>query len=105
VKIYLSGPITGLDPGEVVRAFHKWEQRLLQDGHEVINPVNLDHLLDLTLGRIPLRHEYLRNDLKHLLECDEVLMIPGWSESKGAQLERLVASACGIPIRYWEEVS
>lgn len=104
MKIYLSGPITGLDPNECQQLFAAWDWEMLQRGYWTVNPVELDQELENRLGRVPTREEYLRNDLSILLTCDEILMLPGWSNSKGAQLERRVASECGIKVTYWEEV-
>ena len=104
MKIYLSGPITGLDTEEYINLFTTWDLRMLQLGYRTVNPVELDQELEWQLDRKPTREEYLRNDLKELLNCDEILMLPGWSNSKGAQLERRVALACGIPVSYWEEL-
>ena len=104
MKIYLSGPITGLEEEEYINLFTTWELRMLQLGYQTINPVELDQDLEWQLERKPTREEYLRHDLKELLTCDEILMLPGWSNSKGAQLERRVASECGIKVTYWEEV-
>jgi hypothetical protein len=33
-----------------------------------------------------------------MLQCDSVLMLPGWQHSKGATIERFVAEACAMPI-------
>ena len=103
-SIYLCGPITGLDPEECQRRFAEWEWKMVRLGYRTVNPVELDRDLENRLGRVPTREEYLRNDLYLMLTCDEILMIPGWTNSKGALLERKVAMECGIPVSYWEEL-
>ena len=103
-SVYLSGPITGMDYQECVDLFADWEARMVNEGKRVLNPIKLDFYLEDLLERKPSRQEYLRQDLQVLLQCDEILMLPGWSNSKGAQLERRVASECGIKVTYWEEV-
>jgi hypothetical protein len=41
---------------------------------------------------------YMRADLRALLDCDAIFMLPGWRESRGATVEHAVAVACGIPV-------
>jgi len=40
---------------------------------------------------------HMRADLRALLDCDAIYMLPGWRESRGATVECAVAFACGIP--------
>ena len=37
----------------------------------------------------------MRADLRALLGCDAVYMLPGWRGSRGATVEHAVAGACG----------
>lgn len=41
---------------------------------------------------------FMRADLRALLDCDAIFMLPGWRESRGATTEHAVAVACGIPV-------
>lgn len=41
---------------------------------------------------------YLRGDLAALLDCDAILMLPGWEHSHGARLELAVAAAVGLRV-------
>jgi hypothetical protein len=45
---------------------------------------------------------YMREALKMMLECDEVVLLPAWETSRGARLERLVADALGIAVSEWQ---
>jgi len=42
----------------------------------------------------------VRADIKTMLECDEVHLLPDWQESRGAQLERDIAVRLGMQIVY-----
>ena len=45
-----------------------------------------------------MRGFFLKEDIKALLQCDTIYMIPGWESSRGATFEREVAEKCGIKI-------
>ena len=42
--------------------------------------------------------EYMRRDIAELLKCDAIYFVNDITNSRGAQLEKAVAAACGI----WE---
>ena len=41
---------------------------------------------------------YMRKAIPLLCECDAIYMLSGWGQSKGAQLERTLASGLDMPI-------
>lgn len=88
-KVYISGAITGLDEAVRREAFLDAEIKLQDMGFEPVNPF---------LEPIPgWNHEdYMKRDIKLLLECDYIYMLEGWEKSKGAMLEHVVAGECGI---------
>lgn len=98
-RVYLAGAMTGL-PEWNHPAFHRWQAALEADGFEVVSPARLwpdpEHPSVTWEG-------CMRVNLAHLLECDEVALIPGWEESRGARSEKLVADLCGIPVRFLKE--
>jgi dTDP-4-amino-4,6-dideoxygalactose transaminase len=47
---------------------------------------------------------YLRRDLQALLGCETLALLPGWETSRGAQLERQIAEALGMPIVRMEKI-
>ena len=87
MKIYISGPMTGIKDYNAL-AFEKAYFVLQERGYEPVMPV------PYVDGKS--YQEYLRDDLKLLLECDGIYMLDLWQESKGAKLEHMVALACGI---------
>lgn len=109
MKIYLSGPMTGL-PDRNRRAFDKQEQILLANGHTVLNP----HRLITTVAHEGPCHGkstgvieddhlygcYLLHDIIALRECHAIMMLHGWMSSPGARAEHAYADACGMMILY-----
>ena len=99
MKLYLSGPITGI-PDLNKPAFNQAAQSLRAVGHEVINPHEIGQPSDLMLPW----EEYLRDDLIAMLQGAEALaLLPHWTDSRGARLERHVANALGWEARTWED--
>jgi len=92
VIVYLAGPMTGI-PDLNFPAFHNYAHRIRAAGHTVINPAETDH------GDTDKPWDYyLRKDIPHILTCDAVAVMPGWRNSRGAQLETTIADALHIPI-------
>ena len=64
---------------------------------EFVNPARLDG----DVNPKDLTWEFcLRRDLKILLDCTDLVLLPGWEKSKGANLELHVAKQVGIKIWY-----
>ncbi len=96
-RIYLSGPMSGL-PDLNFPAFNAEAARLRALGFEVVNPAELNPEPDTGW------HECMRNDLKALLDCDTLALLPGWQHSSGAHLEMHVAHRVGMDIVFAKEV-
>ena len=90
-RIYVAGPMTGyLDYN--YPAFNAAAVALRSLGHHVENPAENEHLNDGTWGW----SDYLRRALTQLLTCDAIVLLPGWEQSKGAQIESDLAETLGI---------
>lgn len=96
-RIYLSGPMTGIVDFNFP-AFNAEAKRLRGLGYAVVNPVDVNPDPDTPW------HECMRNDLRELLTCDTLALLPGWTESKGAHLEMHVAHRVGMRIVIAAEV-
>lgn len=83
MKVYLSGPMTGLeDRGR--QGFALARQDLRTQGFEVCCPAeNSDHPDWIKAERV----EHLARDLYHLLEAPIIVALPRWQTSEGAKLE------------------
>ena len=87
MTVYVSGPMTGIKDYNAP-AFEKAYFDLQSKDHFPVMPA------PYVDGKT--YQEYLRDDLKLLLECDGIYMLDGWQESKGSKIEHMVALACGI---------
>ncbi|NMY04589.1 DUF4406 domain-containing protein [Pseudomonas sp. WS 5059] len=89
-RIYLSGPMTGL-PGLNFAAFHAMTTNLRAGGHTVTNPAELNPDGGTW-------NDCMRRDIAAMMDCDTVATLPGGQESKGAQLEVLIAQHLGMTV-------
>lgn len=105
IKIYLSGAITGRE--DYQKEFYEAKEKLIKFQEEnnkrkdtekidldIIVPCDYDHL-----NKSGRWEDYLKNDIKLLVDCDCLIDIENGSEnSKGAMLEKMICMALGIPI-------
>lgn len=101
-RVYLAGPITK-DP-DYVRKFAAAAAVLRSDGFDPINPVELDnpeHAAEALQDPYGERYEeLLARDLAIIEDptTDAVVVLPGWTESKGAMREVAHAQKFGKPV-------
>lgn len=99
-KIYISLPITGRDFDEVKSEILYVSGVLEMKGYRVVTPIDFDVNPDLDKPY----HELLGNDIKALMECDEVCLCPGWEKSKGCRLEHFAAKLWDKDIMEFERL-
>ncbi len=91
-KVYIQGPITGVSNLNRA-AFAETEAYLRSIGFEPVNPHNI------TPGDTDLEWvDYMRADIKVLMDCDEIYSMEGSTKSKGATLEAHIAHQLDIPV-------
>lgn len=90
-RCYVAGPMTGI-PRLNFPAFHAAANRLRAAGINAVNPAEIN--TDPTASWV----DCMRADLKQLVDCDAILLLPGWEASRGATLEHTVAAALGLRI-------
>ena len=99
-KVYLSGPMSGVERADYVRRFREAERILRRHGYGCINPCRvwacrfpwLYRLMDRALGKRLAYAVVLCYDLLLLMtRADGIAMLPGWQASRGAQIENYTA--------------
>lgn len=91
MKLYISGPMTGL-PDSNFPAFFEAEAKLRAVGFDIENPAEKGVLEGWTW------EDYLKYDLQVMLPCQGLAILPGWEASRGACLEVHVAKALNMPV-------
>lgn len=97
MKIYISLPITGHDIEEVEATCIYASGVIQAKGHTPVSPLDISPDPDATYAR------HMGNDIEALLQCDAVLFMPGWRESKGCRLENAAAGIYGKQVFYFLE--
>jgi len=124
--VYLAGPMRGL-PNFNFQAFEDAAHDLADMGYKVISPHQFDldthrvvaefHIEDppqadgesrRVFDKVELSPDFdidatLKDDLD-LIEslCDAIVLLPGWSNSEGANMELTKAEALGYPVLYFD---
>lgn len=94
-KAYLSLPISGKDTYEIRRTLRKGYDYLRAQGYQIITPYDASPNANASYA------EHMGKDIQALLECDVVLMMPGWEDSRGCQCEKATAEIYGKDIIYY----
>jgi hypothetical protein len=96
MSIYLSGPMradTREQEDANFAAFAEAAARLMGEGCEVVNPAeNFGGKRDLDVC------EYFLKDTRDITECDALVLLPGWWDSRGSLYEIDVALTVGLPV-------
>ncbi|MDH0640963.1 DUF4406 domain-containing protein, partial [Pseudomonas sp. GD03860] len=90
-RVYIAGPMTGL-PGFNFPAFNTMAATMRAEGWHVENPAEHGHVEGAEWA------DYLRHDIGRMATCEAVMLLPGWSKSRGAQLELHIAEELGLRI-------
>lgn len=90
-RIYISGPMTGL-PRLNFPLFNRVAVRLRNLRWEVVNPVeiNPDESADWL--------DCIAADLLAMRGCTAICLLPGWTDSYGAKIERMAADRMGLEV-------
>lgn len=90
-RVYIAGPMTGL-PEFNFPAFHAMAATMRAEGWHVENPAEHGHVEGAEWS------DYLRFDIGRLSTCEAMMLLPGWSRSRGARLEVHIAKEIGMRI-------
>ena len=92
MKIYISGKITGLPYDEVVRKFGEAERRIHATQNIPVNP--LRNGVHISADWV----KHMEADIRMLMTCDAILLLPDWKDSPGARIEKTIAEGMNLII-------
>lgn len=97
IRLYPSGPMSG-KPDFNYPLFNRVTAVLRGLGYVVNNPAE-----NFGGDSSRPRPDYFRVDVANLLDSDAIVMLPGWQESMGANLELDIAIELGLQTYQWVE--
>lgn len=97
LRAYLSGPISGYDMNERSKAFSEVEELIREPGIEVVNPLNNGLPDDAEWS------DHMLRDLEMLIDCDMIVLLPGWQHSRGSLTEVRFARKMGLLVLVYGE--
>jgi hypothetical protein len=89
--IYLAGPMSGL-PEFNYPAFYEAATKLRAMGHTVLNPA------ENPVPACGTWQGYMRLSLAQLVQCECIVLLPGWADSRGALIERKLAQVLAMEV-------
>lgn len=97
---YLSGPMSGIANHNYPLFAQACEQLRDWRGMTIVSPHEVKHDDNGEAGSIPWT-EYIRGDVMALMRCNGIILLPGWSKSKGVRIELHVALAMEMPVKFY----
>lgn len=88
-RLYLCGPMSGL-PEYNYPAFHAAAVLLREAGYTVTNPAENGLPPDAPWT------QHMRADIKEMMDCDAVAVLPEYNKSRGAMVEINLATSLGM---------
>lgn len=113
MRLYLGGKMSGL-PKFGFDLFDEAAKDLRGRGYEIVSPAELDDpkvrdaAMASTDGKAKMPDgqtwgDFITRDLKIVIdEVDGVVLLPNWTQSKGARLETFTAWICGKPVYQYD---
>ena len=91
-RVYISGPMSNLSREQYMEIFRRAEQSLRDRGYQhIVNPIRVWACRWPWLYRLVGYRITLLYDLWLLMRCDQIYKLPGWRDSRGANIESCMA--------------
>lgn len=96
---YLAGPMSGIHL-QNYPAFTHACQTLRSQGLKIISPH--ETVFHPTQPDQRRWQDLLKQDARSLLECEGIILLPGWAQSQGARFELHIALMLGMEVRFYK---
>ncbi len=100
-KMYISGPMSPDSPKCYRAEYEAMAQRIRAMGIEAVNPLDIRELTGAFLKKFNVNNKesfYVTHRVKALLECDSMVCLESFYNSKEFVLDGVLASCLGLPI-------
>ena len=103
MKWYLAGPMSGIEKHNYP-AFTAACLLLRNQGWDILSPHEEHPFMFSRDATLEEWQVLLREDVRLLLNCKGIILLPGWTKSNGAQLECYVAVKLGMRIKTYTHI-
>ncbi len=91
-KIYIAGKVTGEPKHKTCLKFAMAKKEIEALGFEAVNPLEI-------VGDFKTPWDVaMKICIKALVDCDAIVLLPDWADSKGARFEHEIAENLDMPI-------
>lgn len=90
-KIYIAGKVSGEPIAECTMKFGMAQKEIESQGYIAVNPLEVVGDWNITWK------EAMKKCLTALIDCDAVILLDCWTQSKGAIIEQKLANDLDIP--------
>lgn len=101
---YLAGPMSGF-PLHNYPVFAWVAKRLRAQGWDIVSPIEINPGQEHSDFSEPLFRSCMQADIHALVDCDAIILMPGWEHSRGAMIEFELAKALGHEIYFITSMS
>lgn len=98
LTVYVAGPISGIT--DFLERFQEGQMEVASLGHLPVNPLEVCKKL---VGGHHTWLDFMRADIRALLECDGIYCLRDWHQSRGARIEHFIAENLGMVVLYQPE--
>jgi len=102
--LYIAGPMSN-QPDMNWDMFEEAEEAIKAKGYEAVNPHKInfkdkEHMANN--HRFYTSAHYLQRDIRRLVDCDGIVMLPNHDESSGAGIELFIARRLEMPVYLYD---
>lgn len=90
-RVYISGAITSVGYDNAKEMFDQAKELINATGkYQAVSPMDFEE------EEVKTWEQYMKKDIKLLVDCEFIYLLPNWRRSKGAVIEYDLAKALGI---------
>lgn len=98
---YLSGPMKGY-VNKNFPAFEATAATLREAGFTIVSPHEIEVPQRVGMATVV---DYLRADMRALLDCTDIILMQGWPQSRGCNIELAIARELHMGVHFFDPLT